>query len=270
MNKAFLSLIVYGLLINPSFGQNPFWVQKDKRIISDLSTVNKSRPQEVEDYFTQRGNKPLVKESLGFGWAISTPRVAGGYVSISGTLVYYNDTIVSYSLYPELPSDEGLLDKYKQWFSGTFNIDSGGGIEDFKFRRELLSKPLEEYNGSIELHDLSQDILDYMSPHAGTMYGYSGGYNNSLLENRRNFLNVKERLTPEIVYLFLHSINPATRLTAIEYYKEHADKFNNREVIELWIARVFKEVPSVWTMMGCIIKMCDSRLLVEFWTGSQD
>lgn len=96
------------------------------------------------------------------------------------------------------------------------------------------------------------------------MYGYAGGINGDLLVNRKNFKDIQKTLTTDQVYLLMFSINPASRLTAIEYYKKHQSEFANTESIDRWIQVVYTEIPKVDTLMGCIGETWESWLLVEF------
>jgi hypothetical protein len=88
-----------------------------------------------------------------------------------------------------------------------------------------------------------------MTPSSGTMYGYAGG--GVIMQNRKAFLQIKDSLTADQVVLLMYSINPASRLTAIEYYLQHEDLFSSRQVIDNWVGVVFKATPTIETMSGC-------------------
>ncbi|WP_276373956.1 hypothetical protein [Chryseolinea sp. H1M3-3] len=263
MKQISLSIIVYCSLTGYAFGQNPFWVHLDKKIIRELNAVDRGDARNVEAYFIEHRKRPATKENLGFGWSISNMAVGGGYTSISGTFVYFNDTIVSYSLYSRVPDENKLIRRYTGWLKGTFAIDSSG-IKSLDYRKHLLSIPLIGYDGPLKIEDLPVEVFNYMSLHSGTMYGYSGGLNNTLFQNRSNFNKLKQKLTTDIVYLLMYSVNPASRLTAIEYYRKNSQEFDNKDKIDTWIDTVYKEVPMVHTLMGCIGETWNSRLLVEF------
>jgi len=102
-----------------SFGTNPFWVQLDKKIIQELNSVDKNNSNEVERYFINNRKSPQIKENLGFGWKIWSPGVGGGYISVSGTFIYFNDSIVNYTLYSQLPDEKQLVGRYSEWLSKT-------------------------------------------------------------------------------------------------------------------------------------------------------
>lgn len=88
-----------------------------------------------------------------------------------------------------------------------------------------------------------------MTPTSGTMYGYAGG--GMIMQNRKAFLEIKDSLTNEQLILLLYSINPASRLTAIEYYWKRKGSLGNNEAIDKWVEQNFKEMPTVKSMSGC-------------------
>ena len=61
----------------------------------------------------------------------------------------------------------------------------------------------------------------------------------------------------------MYSINPVSRLTAIEYYLKNKQRFTNTKRIGKWIAKVFGEVPTIETIYGCLVTNENSKLLVE-------
>ena len=60
-----------------------------------------------------------------------------------------------------------------------------------------------------------------MSPASGLYYGGRGGFSMNLLQNRELFMGLENKLTKELVIQLMYSINPASRLTAIEYYYKY-------------------------------------------------
>ncbi len=51
----------------------------------------------------------------------------------------------------------------------------------------------------------------------------------------------------------MYSINPASRLSAIEYYYRHRELFKNRASIEGWIKKVYAQNATVESIGGCIV-----------------
>ncbi|MBP9070077.1 MAG: hypothetical protein KBG47_11255, partial [Bacteroidia bacterium] len=102
----------------------------------------------------------------------------------------------------------------------------------------------------------------YMSPESGLLYGYKGnsGY---YFQNRQAFINIKKHLNTESVILLMYSINPASRLTAIEYYLNHKQDFSETNKIDNWVETIFKKFPQTNTLRGCIMGPVDTRQLVD-------
>ncbi len=247
-----------------SLASNPFWVQMDKKILKQLNELDKADPSQVESFFLQHRRNP-EKVNLGFGWSLWNTRIGGGYISLSAVIIYHNDSIISYRMYSDLPNDKKLIGKYTKWFEKTFDVDSGK-VKPYRYRESSLFKPLAEYDGPLTTQEVSHEVLTYMTPYSGTTYGYAGGYSGELLSNREEFISIEPGLSSEKAILLMYSINPASRLTAIEYYKKHKDKFRNQRQVEDWIEQVYKEVPTVETLFGCSRETKESRYLVEYYS----
>jgi hypothetical protein len=61
----------------------------------------------------------------------------------------------------------------------------------------------------------------------------------------------------------MYSVNPASRLTAFEYYFNHKSKFSHQAEIEAWIRKVYKALPMVTTMDGCMEEHTYAKKRVE-------
>lgn len=131
-----------------------------------------------------------------------------------------NDTLVSYSLTPSLPEEKGLQKRYRKWY-GDYFAYSKSEIQTFSFNQSAILQPLIQYAGALK--NIPEKIVNYMTPNSGTMYGYAGG--GMIMQNRKAFLEIKDSLTNDQVILLMYSMNPASRLTAIEYYWKHKDSF---------------------------------------------
>ncbi|MBK6522687.1 MAG: hypothetical protein IPG08_10300 [Sphingobacteriaceae bacterium] len=118
-----ICILTLTFLVSSIKGHNPFWVHMDKVLIRKVTHLDKNNPKEIEAFFKSRSveNNPLhTTEDLGFGWKIWTSSVGGGYVSIRVNFVYYNDSIVSYFLEPQLPEERSLKGRYKRWYTPFF------------------------------------------------------------------------------------------------------------------------------------------------------
>jgi len=63
----------------------------------------------------------------------------------------------------------------------------------------------------------------------------------------------------------MYAINPASRLTAIEYYLKHKELFSSQEEINKWIGMNFKEIPKINTMRGCFLVTEDPETLFPLY-----
>ena len=252
-----------------TFAHNPFWTHIDKKLIKSVVALDKNNPVAIEQYFKGRKLQKAdsTKENLGFGWTEWDAGFAGGYIAISARFYYYNNEIVSYSITPRLPEEKKLIKRYMKWYGNYFNY-SDSAIQVFKFNENAILKPLQDYKG--DLNNASANIIQYMTPESGTMYGYRGGYPFYLLQNRQAFLAIKNSLTTKDIELLMYSINPASRLTAIEYYLSNKEKFEKAEVINEWIEKVINETPKTATMFGCSKETIDTRILLLIMSRTVD
>jgi hypothetical protein len=243
-----LIIATFFLSSSETFAYNPFWTHTDKKLITGVVNLDKSNPKQVEEYFKRQKIQKCdtSKEILGFGWKMWTPGIGGGYISISATFYYYNDSLVSYSLSPRLPEEKGLQKRYKKWY-GDYFLYSNSEIQAFNFNQAAILQPLKQYAGAIK--NIPKKIAYYMMPNSGTMYGYAGG--GVIMQNRKAFLEIKDGLTNDQLVLLMYSINPASRLTAIEYYLKQKENFSCQQSIDKWIDFVFLEMPTIKTMIGC-------------------
>lgn len=231
-----------------------------------LVRLDRNKPREIEQYFKHRLSKASKgKENLGFGWTMWTPGIGGGYIAISAKFFYYHDSLVSYSLITGMPEEKGLQKRYKKWYKNYFDY-SNAGVQPYKFNESAILQPLREYND--DWKDVTDKVINYMTPNSGTMYGYAGG--GVIMQNRKAFLEIKDNLTTDQAVLLMYSINPASRLTAIEYYLQHKELFAFQKAIDNWIEVVFKEMPTIKTMFGCFgVTMTTETLFPKYYIDKQ-
>jgi len=269
--RQLITILIFFFLVKTAHAYNPFWVSIDKRLIKNIVNLDRNNPKAVEQYFrTQKIQKcDTSKDNLGFGWTMWTPGIGGGYIGISATFIYYHDSIVSYSLTPRMPDEKGLINKYKSWYQGGFTFQ-GDEILPFKYKSGHILLLLKEYNGELTTQTIDHKILEYMTPNSGIMYGYAGGSSGSLLQNRKAFLEIQDSLKTEQIVFLMYSINPASRLTAIEYYLKYKEKFSNTKTIDEWIERNYSEISKVNTLFGCFLETWDTRTLVYMYSKMVD
>lgn len=258
MRLPVLHLLFLLLLSVPALAINPLWVRMDKKIISEVSAVIKASPATAERYFV-KGSRDV--HNLGFGWKSKDGAVGGGYISIRATFYYRNDTLISYTVYPRFPDEPALKSTYAKLYAPSFSIDSKG-LSPFYYNDAALSKPLSTYREPYLSGSAPKAIRKYMSPESGLEYGDYGGFALSMLQNRKNFIELQDSISTEQVFLMMHAVNPASRLTAIEYYLSNKKLFSNQPQIEQWMETVFQELPEVESMQGCIGGTYNARALV--------
>jgi hypothetical protein len=255
--RHFIIILLLFLVSKNAFAFNPWWTAIDKRLITTITKLDKSKPAEIEQYFKQQRIQAvsIEKENLGFGWTMWTPAIGGGYISIAATFFYYHDSLVSYSLRTQLPKEKGLQQRYRKWY-GTYFSYADAAIQPYQFNEAAILRPLKEYPGQVD--HVSENISHYMTPYSGTMYGYAGG--GVIMQNRRAFLAIRDCLTNDELILLMYSINPASRLTAMEYYLKAQNRVKD-DVVYKWIEQNMMELPQTKTMSGCFYETVDTRTL---------
>lgn len=256
-------LTIFALVVSKiCYSYNPFWIQQDKRLINKVVQLDRTNPTLVEQFFKSK-KCDTIKEKLGFGWEMWSTGIGGGYISIKASFYYLNTKIVSYSIYPEMPTEKKLIPKYKKWYVYAFDFNEDE-IIPYHYNPEEIMKPLNEYKGNLTSDSVSKTILKYMSPISGTLYGLTGGYTNTYTQNRQNFIQIQDYLTFDEAVLLLYSINPASRLTAIELF--YRKNYSKTKEIEQWINRNYIEFPSVETLFGCYRDRRMTKELVYFYS----
>jgi hypothetical protein len=246
---------------------NPIWTLTDKRLIKGLGRLDHSNPAEVADYFAKHRNGRGEREiaELGFGWKVWYTGFGGGYVGVKAKFYYLRDSLVAYELIPEMPTEPKLKERYRAWYAATFRFD-GDSIRSRGLNMEALEEPLPQYSGLFRTRLPADSIRSYMSPTCGTRYGFRGGYGNRLTTNRAYFKNIKDQVDDDALLLMMYAINPATRLTAIEYYYHRTGHaFGDAPEVDAWVHRVFEEVPQVSFAIGCLVETTTAHQAVALF-----
>lgn len=239
------------------------WVNNDIKLINQIVALDKSNPQAVVDFFGPPVDSRPRQDTLGFGWTYIYTGKAAGYISV--TLEYYthNGKVVSYALSSQLPSRKTLANKYDSLLRKALPVDSAARLY-YKFREDCIFAPLSNLAGAgYKKRAIPLQMLQYMSPLSGTLYGHYGGLPISLTSNRAMFNEIIKRLSPDQIVTLMYSINPTSRLTAIEYYYRHPELFKNHKTIGEWIKTVYAEKPKIETIQGCIISDLNAESVVK-------
>ncbi len=235
---------------------NENWVGEDSLFLADLNKIlRKDEEDIIEILKIDISGRPT---NLGFGFKQIKGSYGKGYAGIYYHLILKNGNIISYEFEPSFPSNKGLTKRYLKLFSGVFKVE-GNVIHNRYYQMEKMEKPLLNMNPEIELNE---NLRFLMSPFSGTRYGFSGGLGGTIITNRALFLEESGNLTPEFCQILMSSINPATRLMAIEYYLKNKSNFTNDSFIKYWIDRVYIELPKTETLEGDIVRLRDCKELV--------
>lgn len=260
MKTAFLVVV---LLLGANLvvrAANPYWIRLDRKLIRDVTALVAKKSAQVAYYF---GPRSEAEHNLGFGWKARDLAAYGGYLTIKATCYYYHDSLLSYTITPWLPKEPALKRLYIHWLAPGFKV-SNASVTPVYYNRAALEQPLTAYYQAYSLPRVPRRLADYMSPASGVEYGYAGGYASVLLPNRSAFLAFQRDLSTAQVRLLLYAVNPASRLTGIEYYLKHKPRFTRAEqlLLEQWIETVFTELPQVESVQGCLGGLFDARELV--------
>jgi hypothetical protein len=260
--RKFACLLCLTLLYRSASAQiQKEWQDEDMDLFAKFQRVDRNDPKSVEGFFASR-EKYLPPDTLGFGWVKVQKARPGGYTRILADLYYYKDSLYSYVIFSYLPDEEQLVSVYKPILRKLFPENRPYDYS-FSHGKHFINLPLAEFRFTgLEL-DSSSSIQEYMSPESDIVYGTTGGIGGSVLPNRKAFSSIAGHLSTSQIRQIMYSVNPASRLTAIEYYFKHKSHFSEQAEIEAWISKVYKTLPTVRTMYGCIEEYTNARKLVE-------
>lgn len=266
MKRLLILLLLMATLCTGKDAINYERVANDSVFLHSLKEQVNTNPSMIATLLAPKGSQSIRRaEDMGFGYRYKSGSMGFGYSSTYYILVFYKDELVSFELSQRMPSNPELTERYEQFMIGLFQFDSIG-IKPLRWNYEKATRCLPGYENSI---DSSESVLYYMSPYSGIIYGYSGGDGGSFIENRKHLIDLQSRFSPELFTLLLYSINPASRLSAVEYFYGNADAMNQLELKHKeQIKRIFKETPAITTMSGCFIERRKSQHLVEMYAKS--
>tara|TARA_R110002051_G_scaffold323597_1_gene417753 strand:+ start:1929 stop:2795 length:867 start_codon:yes stop_codon:yes gene_type:complete len=236
---------------------NENWAKKDLPFLLELEQILKNDESDVLGILKIDENDVRIK--LGFGYEQIEGTMGKGYAGIYYNLILKEEKVISYEITPNFPRNKLLTERYLKLFSRIFKIDDNT-IYNRYYNIENMEKPLKNINSNVSLNE---NLRFLMTPFAGTRYGFSGGFGGGIFTNRTIFLEESKNITPEVCHILMNSINPATRLMAIEFYMKNKSNFENQGLINNWIETVYSELPTIGTMEGCFGIDRNSRNLVE-------
>lgn len=237
------------------------WVEADRQYAAEVKAVLNNDPQHADTVLFET---PVTKKQLGFGYTLAEAFRGKGYLGFEGQMLYYKDKLVSFRITPAL--DEKLIGTYMGMLRDVFPLKASGDFQPFNYHPEGAVSPLP---GCPVAPHLNAKMDVFCSPFSGIEYGTRGGYFGATLPNRRAYLAAANEMDDTMCLRLLYSINPATRLTAYEHYQRHKTAITTIEhQVEDRMQEVFKEVPTIETLHGCILTREDSHALVQSLVAS--
>lgn len=265
--KTLFTAVITLIYINSAAQINQSWRQNDINLINQVAILDKQNPSQIQKFFSEKGYKE--HDVLGFGWEQTSFSIGAGYISIRAKVFCSHDTIKSYYLEAYLPDEVELAKEYKTLYSKIFPTH----LDDkyyFNYHTEIISQPLQQFYFLNLPLKVTPKIADYMSPFSGIEYGYRGGFSGGLLFNRELFMGIQKEITNNQIIAVMFSVNPASRLTAIEFYLSHKNRFKISNEIDSWIETVYKELPSIQTLDGCIQHEVDAKERVQEYVKTKN
>ncbi len=217
---------------------------------------------------------------LGFGYRVETGGAGGGYLSLYASLLLRDDEREALRVGATLPRSPAPPELYAELFRPLFgdraHHASDSAARYWQYGR--AAEPLDTAALPIALpvlapqdDDPDQATLAWlMAPFSGTGYGTRGGYAGGQLPNRRAWSSLSRLDAPTCLYL-LRSKNPATRLTAVETLRRHADAWQvDLAVLAPTFDLIYQNPATIQTLQGCIIRQISARQLVDAAVASPD
>lgn len=242
----FIFFWIWKISYSQSTEVEKYYVRVDTLFITQLTEALNNSTQEL---FKALQVKNENRENLGFGYQLTEGGKGVGSTTFNYKILYFNNDVIAYqiSTYIKDKKPKRLKNLYKERLSKIFQIDDQYNVEPIFFGIENTSEPLDGIKKSTE-----EKLDKIMNPFAGTIFGNRCGYNMNILNNRKLFDEVIEIDNCE--YL-MHSINPATRLMAIEFYYFNQSQFsqNQQNLIDLQIEKLEKTPLITKECYGCSV-----------------
>jgi hypothetical protein len=243
------------------------WVETDSINIAKMIALIRREPEKILalDVFSRRDF-----EDLGYGYSYHETVTEGGYVGTRLQIVLKDGKPVSFAALPRLPYPYvALYDRYRSFYEPLFKFDAAGNPQTFYWNYRAMAAPMGDSSYLLRfqrqiLGSPHRDKLELlMTPYAGIEYGCGTHSGNSIPTNRQLFEEVMPAMNYLLATCLLRSINPATRLVAIEYLQRfHTEKYG-RKPMQKDIKQIYKRHPKAMTVSGYERRYEDSEALVR-------
>jgi hypothetical protein len=243
------------------------WVETDSVNIARMIELIRRSPEKILslDVFHRRDF-----EDLGYGYSFHETVTEGGYVATRLQIVLKDGKPVSFAAMPRMPYPyKALYARYKSFYEPLFKFDAADNPQPYYWNYRAMAAPMGDSSYLLRFQrqifkSPHRDRLELlMTPYSGTEYGCGTRSGNSIPTNREIFESVMPAMNYLLATCLLRSINPATRLVAIEYLQRfHTEKFD-RKPMQKDIKRIYKSHPKAKTVDGFERRFEDSEALVK-------
>lgn len=240
-------------------------VQKDRKMIQELIKVDKEHPEEFLTFFTERDHEKKI-EDLGFGWSTWSVWEKAGYIHVHGEFFFFEDSLISFIVAPEMMDEGNLFVRYKKWYDNYFEFTEDSLIIPYAINYNMLFEPLEEYTDTLKIQDIPSNILPLMKPLPNQSYHYKGGSSASKPSYRKIFEKYSDSLSFDDLIFMSYSKNPVTRFLILEEMLRREGANTRYDGINKdWFEACLREVPKIETLRGCFGSQQDSQWLVYMY-----
>ena len=244
------------------------WVREDSASIARMIGIIRERPLEVLSMDALPGSEA---EDLGFGYSLRETMTTGAYVVTRLQIVLRNGVPVSFAATPRMPFPYKKLQKtYRKFYAALFTFDSTGAPRPYYWKLAAAASAIED---SMVFRRLaprfpektpSRDRLDYlMTPYSGVDYGCDGLTGSHSFENRELFNQLRPLMSYRVAIVLLRSINPATRMMALEYLKRELPKKLEIKSLAKDVETTLTRYPMVMTRQEGMRRPENARALLE-------
>ena len=244
------------------------WVREDSASIARMITIIQERPLDILSMDALPGSEA---EDLGFGYSMRETMTTGAYVTTRLQIVLRNGVPVSFAATPRMPFPYKKLQKnYKKFYSPLFKFDASGAPLPYYWRLSAVAMAIEDSTIFRRLaprfpeRTAQREQLDFlMSPYSGVDYGCAGRMGSAPYENRQLFNQLRPKMTYRIAVVLLRSVNPATRLMALEFMKKEFPKKLELKSLARDVETTLKNFPMVMTRHEGMRRPENARALLE-------
>lgn len=244
------------------------WVREDSASIALMIGIMQERPLDILSMDALPGSEA---EDLGFGYSLRETMTSGAYVTTKLQIVLKHGVPVSFAAIPRMPFPYRKLQKnYRKFYAPLFKFDKSGAPLPFYWRMGTVASAIDDSTvfrrlaPRFPLKTPSREQLEFlMSPYSGIDYGCGGRMGSDPYENRQLFNQLRPVMTYRIAVVLLRSINPATRLMALEFMRQAFPKKLELKALSRDVESTLKHFPMVMTRQDGMRRLENARTLLE-------